>query len=61
MPLTRMFPKSLLRPARTYGLSICARRLYSKSARDPSVAVLFQDIDPPVIGGVCKPRKPGGM
>ena len=24
------------------------------------VAVLFQDIDPPVINGVRKPRKPGG-
>lgn len=26
----------------------------------PTVAVLFQDIEPPVINGVRKPRKPGG-
>ncbi|KAL4893669.1 hypothetical protein BDV59DRAFT_176920 [Aspergillus ambiguus] len=28
--------------------------------KSPIVAVLFQDIDPPVINGVRKPRKPGG-
>ncbi|KAL1857852.1 hypothetical protein Plec18167_001745 [Paecilomyces lecythidis] len=32
----------------------------SSSSRPPVVAVLFQDIDPPVINGVRKPRKPGG-
>ncbi|KAE8159872.1 hypothetical protein BDV40DRAFT_314377 [Aspergillus tamarii] len=37
---------------------IVSRRLYS--SQDPTVAVLFQDIDPPVINGVRKPRKPGG-
>ncbi|KAE8367547.1 hypothetical protein BDV27DRAFT_169482 [Aspergillus caelatus] len=37
---------------------IVSRRLYS--SQGPTVAVLFQDIDPPVINGVCKPRKPGG-
>jgi hypothetical protein len=26
----------------------------------PTVAVLFQAIDPPIINGVRKPRKPGG-
>ena len=26
----------------------------------PRVAVLFQDIDPPVIDGTKKPKKPGG-
>jgi hypothetical protein len=26
----------------------------------PTVAVLFQAIEPPVINGVRKPRKPGG-
>lgn len=37
-----------------------ARSLSTKPGRDPVVAVLFQDIDSPVIGGVQKPRKPGG-
>ncbi|KOC14938.1 hypothetical protein AFLA70_174g002861 [Aspergillus flavus AF70] len=37
---------------------IVSRRLYSNHR--PTVAVLFQDIDPPVINGVRKPRKPGG-
>lgn len=37
---------------------IVSRRLYS--SQGPTVAVLFQDIDPPVINGVRKPRKPGG-
>ncbi|GES62248.1 glutathione synthetase ATP-binding domain-like protein [Aspergillus terreus] len=36
-------------------------RCYSTSSKQyPTVAVLFQDIDPPVINGVRKPRKPGG-
>lgn len=30
-------------------------------AGKPRVAVLFQAIDPPVINGIRKPRKPGGM
>ncbi|KAE8378673.1 hypothetical protein BDV26DRAFT_280944 [Aspergillus bertholletiae] len=37
---------------------IAGPRLYS--SQSPTVAVLFQDIDPPVINGVRKPRKPGG-
>ncbi|KAE8153672.1 hypothetical protein BDV25DRAFT_18048 [Aspergillus avenaceus] len=46
----------LLRPScRQAG--VLGRRLYSNA---PTVAVLFQDIDPPVINGVQKPRKPGG-
>ncbi|KAF7591478.1 hypothetical protein BBP40_001524 [Aspergillus hancockii] len=44
-------------PRRSSG-RILGRRLYS--SRAPTVAVLFQDIDPPVINGVRKPRKPGG-
>ncbi|PKX97810.1 uncharacterized protein P174DRAFT_418744 [Aspergillus novofumigatus IBT 16806] len=39
--------------------SRCARAI-SSSACSPTVAVLFQAIDPPVINGVRKPRKPGG-
>jgi hypothetical protein len=36
-------------------------RCYSANPKqNPTVAVLFQDIDPPVINGVRKPRKPGG-
>ncbi|OJJ88114.1 uncharacterized protein ASPGLDRAFT_118945 [Aspergillus glaucus CBS 516.65] len=34
--------------------------MYSQSSRAPTVAVLFQDTDPPIINGVRKPRKPGG-
>lgn len=30
------------------------------SSKSPRVAVLYQDIDPPVINGVRKPKKPGG-
>ncbi|CEJ61374.1 hypothetical protein PMG11_09909 [Penicillium brasilianum] len=33
---------------------------HSQSHRAPAVSVLFQDIEPPVINGVRKPRKPGG-
>lgn len=32
----------------------------TESLSSVKVAVLFQDIDPPVINGVRKPRKPGG-
>jgi hypothetical protein len=49
----------LLRLARKQiSTQVALRRLYS--SRAPTVAVLFQDIDPPVINGVRKPRKPGG-
>lgn len=49
----------LLRLARKQiSTQVAPRRLYS--SRAPTVAVLFQDIDPPVINGVRKPRKPGG-
>ncbi|GIJ99617.1 hypothetical protein Aspvir_003618 [Aspergillus viridinutans] len=36
----------------------CAGALRN-SACSPTVAVLSQAIDPPVINGVCNPRKPG--
>lgn len=41
---------------------VLGRRMYSQSSHAPTctVAVLFQDIDPPVINGVRKPHKPGG-
>lgn len=35
-------------------------RFYSQSSRSSAVSVLFQDIEPPVINGVRKPKKPGG-
>ncbi|KAL3459774.1 glutathione synthetase ATP-binding domain-like protein [Aspergillus heterothallicus] len=42
-------------------VSNLARRRFSSVGRvAPTVAVLFQAIDPPVINGVQKPRKPGG-
>jgi hypothetical protein len=38
-----------------------ARRHISTVGRAaPTVAVLYQAIDPPIINGVQKPRKPGG-
>lgn len=45
-----------------FGPSIArqARSLSTKPGRDSVVAVLFQDIGSPIIGGVQKPRKPGG-
>ncbi|CAI7627109.1 unnamed protein product [Penicillium manginii] len=41
-------------------MRLAGRRFYSQSIRAPAVSVLFQDIEPPVINGVRKPRKPGG-
>lgn len=40
--------------------SRATRSMCSSSLSSAKVAVLFQDIDPPVINGVRKPRKPGG-
>lgn len=37
-----------------------SRAFSSRTVSSPVVAVLFQDIDPPVINGIRKPRKPGG-
>ena len=34
--------------------------LSTMASKSPIVAVLFQAIDPPIINGVRKPRKPGG-
>jgi hypothetical protein len=36
------------------------RSIAFASTAAPRVAVLYQAIDPPVINGVTKPRKPGG-
>ena len=33
---------------------------WNSNSSNPTVAVLFQAIEPPVINGVRKPRKPGG-
>lgn len=57
---TRVSVASPMRSAQAYKAAVRPRRLYSKSTHGPTVAVLFQDIEPPVIGGVRKPRKPGG-
>ncbi|KNG90350.1 hypothetical protein ANOM_001480 [Aspergillus nomiae NRRL 13137] len=56
MAVKRATPLRSLNPQRF--ARIVGRRLYS--SRGPTVAVLFQDIDPPIINGVRKPRKPGG-
>ncbi|KAI1476107.1 glutathione synthetase ATP-binding domain-like protein [Daldinia eschscholtzii] len=34
--------------------------LLNRKHTQPSVAVLYQALDPPIIGGVTKPKKPGG-
>ena len=73
-PLSRItvgnatFQTTLIMPSPA--LARCARisrlrripecRFYSQSSRTSAVSVLFQDIDPPVINGVRKPKKPGG-
>ncbi|KAF2141564.1 uncharacterized protein K452DRAFT_228308 [Aplosporella prunicola CBS 121167] len=44
------------------GLRLLQRRLFSSAAAagKPRVAVLYQALEPPVINGVRKPKKPGG-
>ncbi|KAJ6012646.1 hypothetical protein N7522_003001 [Penicillium canescens] len=51
-----------VRPFRLFGHNLArqCRSLSTKPSRNPVVAVLFQDIDPPIYGGIQKPRKPGG-
>ncbi|KAJ5156309.1 hypothetical protein N7492_009112 [Penicillium capsulatum] len=39
---------------------VWGQRVYSQLRHASKVAVLFQDIEPPVINGVQKPKKPGG-
>lgn len=51
-------PTVALRVSRVASLGSVLRRAIS--TQSPRVAVLYQAIDPPVIGGVRKPRKPGG-
>lgn len=51
-------PRVAMRMSRPAGLGGIGRRMFNSQA--PRVAVLFQAIDPPIIGGVHKPRKPGG-
>lgn len=53
-------PQACLRPSSQWAFPRALERMYSQSSRAPTVAVLFQDIDPPIINGVRKPRKPGG-
>lgn len=51
-------PSVALRASRVASLGgVLSRAISTQSSR---VAVLYQAIDPPVIGGVRKPRKPGG-
>lgn len=53
---------TMYRSTCTFGPSLArqAHSLSTKSGRHPVVAVLFQNIDYPVLNGVQKPRKPGG-
>jgi len=53
-------PRACLRPSSQWAFPRVLGRMYIQSSRAPTVAVLFQDIDPPIINGVRKPRKPGG-
>ncbi|CAF9930227.1 MAG: hypothetical protein ALECFALPRED_004555 [Alectoria fallacina] len=66
--ITSSFASSILRPVNKRLLSTSLRSWSNKvssqdatsATRSPRLAVLFQAIDPPVINGVRKPRKPGG-
>ena len=53
-------PRACLWPSSQWAFPRALGRMYSQSSRAPTVAVLFQDTDPPIINGVRKPRKPGG-
>lgn len=53
-------PRACLRPSSQWAFPRVLERTYSQFSHAPTVAVLFQDIDPPIINGVRKPRKPGG-
>ena len=55
-------------PTRVPRLAACTCRSFAASARlarseptQPRVAVLYQELDPPLINGVRKPKKPGGI
>jgi hypothetical protein len=39
---------------------LARRHISTVGSAAPTVAVLYQAIDPPIINGVQKPRKPGG-
>ncbi|RAK94088.1 glutathione synthetase ATP-binding domain-like protein [Aspergillus costaricaensis CBS 115574] len=55
---TASVPRVASRLSRPIGFGESLRR--ANHTQSPRVAVLFQAIDPPIIGGVRKPRKPGG-
>ncbi|KAH6689863.1 hypothetical protein F5X68DRAFT_204371 [Plectosphaerella plurivora] len=63
-PCAALLAPKVIQPAISFsrpGSSTMTRLMSSASARrNVKVAVLFQDIDPPVIDGSRKPRKPGG-
>ncbi|KAF7534552.1 hypothetical protein G7054_g6146 [Neopestalotiopsis clavispora] len=49
------------RAAQQPSLRVCRVRFYSKASIDsPRVAVLYQALEPPIVNGVRKPKKPGG-
>lgn len=56
--VSNFVPSVTLRVSRVASLGGILRK--ALSTQSPRVAVLYQAIDPPVIGGVRKPRKPGG-
>lgn len=68
-PLYRSRPFVIFRPAQKYLLSSDTSLKSSSntvqgavsSTENPCVAVLYQATDPPMINGVRKPRKPGGI
>lgn len=53
------FPRVEQLPAFSSRVGISQSRHYSSS--QGKVAVLYQELDPPVINGVQKPKKPGGI
>jgi hypothetical protein len=40
---------------------VAAASRHMSTTSTPRVAVLFQELEPPLINGVRKPKKPGGM
>ncbi|KAL4793109.1 hypothetical protein BDV19DRAFT_232958 [Aspergillus venezuelensis] len=52
-----MFRRTITRPVKPIGLT---NRCIRSISNVPTVAVLYQALEPPVINGVKKPRKPGG-
>ncbi|OAL51425.1 glutathione synthetase ATP-binding domain-like protein [Pyrenochaeta sp. DS3sAY3a] len=47
-------------PRSSFAVRVVSRSLSTTPLLKPRVAVLYQELDPPLINGVRKPKKPGG-